>query len=134
MGVATGVRVRRSIGVTFKSDRGHGDDRTLCKPFFQVLILGLAISKPLPPTIVVDHDFDMIRIIERRRTAIERGIIEVPFRRSELPNELRKIVAVFCISFLAALSRKVKLIPPLQLSSGRQRGPPRFGAADQIAA
>jgi hypothetical protein len=40
----------------------------------------------------MDHDADVIRIVEGRCAAIERRIIELPLRRSELPDELRKIV------------------------------------------
>jgi hypothetical protein len=44
----------------------------------------------------VNHDADVIAIIKRRSAAIERGVIELPFRRSELPDEL--LFAVFLIA------------------------------------
>jgi hypothetical protein len=37
----------------------------------------------------MDRDVDVIRIVEGRGAAIEGGVIEVPFRRRELPDELR---------------------------------------------
>jgi len=80
------------IGVTFKGNGGHGDDRALGKPLFQIVIFRFAFSQGLPPAVIMDHNGDVIRIVERRCTAIERGIIEVPLRRSELPDELGKIV------------------------------------------
>jgi hypothetical protein len=40
----------------------------------------------------MDHDRDMIRIVESFRAAIEGGIIEMPFRRSEPPDQLRGTV------------------------------------------
>src|SRR5262245_38073650 len=66
--------------------------------------------------------------------AVERGIIEVPLRRSELPDELRKIVAVFVITCAAAFCRKIKLVPPFELSVWWQRCLAGFLTADQIAA
>jgi len=63
----------------------------------------------------MDDDGDVIRVVEGRRRAIERGGIEMPFRRSELPNELRKIVSVFVVADPAAFRGKIILIPPFAL-------------------
>src|SRR5580700_3807526 len=82
----------------------------------------------------MDHDGNVIRIVEGRCTAIERGIIEVPLRRRQPPDELRKIVPVFVITCAAAFCRKIKLVPPLDLSVWWQRRLAGFLAADQIAA
>src|SRR5262245_61875736 len=87
-GIGTGVRVWCAIGITFKGDSGHGDDRTFGKPFFKVVIFPLAFSQADPPTVIMDYDTDMIRVIEGRCAALERCIIELPFGRSELPDEL----------------------------------------------
>ena len=76
---------------------------------------------------------DMIRVVEGRCTAIECSIVEVPFRRSELSDEFRKIVPVFVIAVPAAFRRKVKLVPPHELSLRRQRNLTGFLIADQIA-
>ena len=46
---------------------GHGDDRTCGKPLFQIVIFRLAFSQAEPPAIIVDHDGDMIRVVEGRR-------------------------------------------------------------------
>src|SRR5215212_7927020 len=80
------------------------------------------------------HDLHMIRVVQGRCAAIERGIIEVPLRRGDLPNELRKIVPVFVVAGPAAVRGKVILVPPLELSLWRQRQLVGFTAADQIAA
>jgi hypothetical protein len=64
----------------------------------------------------MDHDFDVIRIIEGCRATIEYSIVEVPFWRGELPDELRKITLIFLVSRLTTFSCKLKLIPPLELS------------------
>jgi hypothetical protein len=53
------------------------------------------LQQALVPAVIVDHDGDVIRIIERRCAAIEHGIVEVPFRRSELPDKLGRIVRYF---------------------------------------
>ena len=80
--------MRRTIGITFHGNGGYGYDRACCKPFVQIGIFRLAVSQCEPPPIVMDHDGDVIRIVEGRGTAIERRIIEIPLRRSKLPDEL----------------------------------------------
>ena len=94
----------------------------------------LAGGKTEPPAIVVDYDGDVVRVIEGDGGAIERGIVEVPFWRRDLPNQLREVVPVFVITGLAAFCREVILIPPLELGFRRQRYFACFLAADQIAA
>jgi hypothetical protein len=111
-GIGPGVRVWRAIGITFKSDGGHLDGWTLGKPLFYLGISRLAFSQAEPPAITMDHDADVIRVVEGRCTTIERGIIEIPLRRSELPNELRKIVPVFFIAGASAFGGKIILVRP----------------------
>jgi hypothetical protein len=94
----------------------------------------LAFSQSEPPAIIMDHDADMIRIVEGRCAGIERGIVEVPFWRSELPNELRKVVPVFIVAGPAAFRGKIILVPPLELSLWRQRHLAGLLAADQVPA
>ena len=114
LGIGAGVRVWCAIGITFKGDGGHGDDRTFGKPLFQIVIFRLAFSQAEPPAVIMDHDGDVIRVVEGRRAAIERGIVEVPLRRSELPDELRKVVPVFVVAGPAAFGGKIILVPPLR--------------------
>src|SRR2546430_1782429 len=106
LGIGTGVRVWCTIGIAFKSNSGHGDVRTFGEPLFQIVIFRLAFSQSEPPAIIMDHDADMIRIVEGRCAAIERGIVEVPFWRCDLPNELRKVVPVFIVAGPAAFGGK----------------------------
>jgi len=82
----------------------------------------------------MDHDVDVILVVEGRCAAIKRGIIEVPFRRSDPPNELRKVVPVFVVAGAAAFGGKIILVPSLELSVGRQWHPVDFLAADDIIA
>ena len=69
----------------------------------------------------MDHDADVIEVVEGRRGALERGIVEIPFRRSDLPHKLVEIVPVFGVAEPAAFDRKIVLVPPSQLALGRQR-------------
>jgi hypothetical protein len=68
----------------------------------------------MPKAIIVNHDGDVIRIVEGSRAAIECGIIKVPLGRGDLPNELRKLAAVLVVAGSATLSSKVVLVPPLE--------------------
>src|SRR5208282_578907 len=93
-----------------------------------------AFSQAEPPAVVMDHDGDVVRIVEGRRAAIERGVVELPFRRGELPNELRKVMPVSAVARPAPFRRKIILVPPLELGLRRQRRLTGFLAADQITA
>ena len=76
-------------------------------PVFQIVIFQLAFREREPPAVIIDHDGDMIRILEGGRAAVECGIVEVPLRRRDLPDQLRKIVPIFVIAGAAALGRKI---------------------------
>src|ERR1700722_526264 len=130
IGIGTGIRVRCTVVVTFKRDGRHGNDRACGKPFFEVIILRLALCEILPPAVVMDHDGDMIWGVEGRSTSIERSIVELPLRRSLFPDELRKIMRVFPVAVLTPFGGEVKLIPPLGFSRRRQRRLPGCLAAD----
>src|SRR4051812_38347020 len=78
LGIRAGGRVRRPIGIAFKGDGGHGDDRSLGEPLFQIVVLRLAFRQAEPPAVVMDYDADMIRVFEGRCAAVEGGIVELP--------------------------------------------------------
>ena len=107
---------------------------TCGKPLLQIVILRLAFGQAEPPAVIVDHDADVIRVVEGRGAAIERGVIEVPLRRRDLPDELRKVVPVLVVAGAAAFGGEIVLIPPLELRLRRQRHLAGFLAADQVAA
>ena len=88
------------------------------KPLFQIVIFRLAFGQAEPPAIIVDHDGDVIRVVEGRRAAIERGIVELPLRRGDLPDELREIVPVFLVAGPSAFGGKIELVPPLSSAFG----------------
>ena len=131
-GIGTGVRVWCPIGIAFQRNRGHGDVRTRGEPLFQLIVVRFAFSQSEPPAIIMDYDADVIRVIEGRGAAFERGIIEVPFRRSALPDELGKVVPVLLVAGPAAFGGKIILVPPLELSLWRQRHLAGLLAADQV--
>ena len=101
-----------AIGIAFEGNGRHRNDGVFGKPLFQIVILRLALSEVEPPAVVMDHDADVIRVVERCRVAIERRIVEVPLRRSELPDKLRKVVPVFRVTGSASPSGEMILVPP----------------------
>jgi len=56
----------------------------------------------------MDDDVDVIRVVEGCRAASERGVVEVPLRRRESPDQLREFAAVFVITGPAAVRGEVK--------------------------
>ena len=54
--------MRRPIGITFKGDCRHCDDRALGEPLFQIVVTRLAFSQAKPPAVIVDRDCEMIRV------------------------------------------------------------------------
>src|SRR3954467_4930942 len=75
----------------------------------------------------------MVRIIESGRAAGERFIIEFPFGRSNLPNQLREFVPVLGVAIPPALRGEIELVPPLEFGFWRQWHLAGFLVADQIA-
>src|ERR1700681_40628 len=120
LGIGTGIAVWCAIGVTLESDGGHANRGTFGKLGFQIIIFWFAFGQVLPPTIIMDDDSDVIRIIEGCRGAIVGGIVELPFRRGLVPNEPVKISRVFAIAGFTAIGGEIKLVPPIQLSLWRQ--------------
>jgi hypothetical protein len=81
----------------------------------------------------MDHDADIVRVVEGRCGAIKRGIIEVPLRRIDLPDELRKFALVCVVARPAAFGGKIILVLPSVLHLWRQRQLIAFTVVDQIA-
>ena len=87
--------MRRAVGVAFQGDGRHGDDGRCGELLFEIDIFRLALGEAQAPAVIVDDDRDMVRIVERGRAAIEGRVVEIPFRRSELPDQLGEIVVYF---------------------------------------
>ena len=62
LGIRAGIRVWCTIGITFKGNGAHSDYRTCGKPLFQLVVLPLSCSKAQPPTVIMDHDVNVIRV------------------------------------------------------------------------
>ena len=75
-----------------------------------VSYLGSPPAKTKAPAVVMDHDADVIGVVEGRCAAIKRSIIEVPLGRGNLPNELRKVAPVFFIACPATVRGKIILV------------------------
>src|SRR5580698_4222895 len=126
--------MRSTIGIAFKGDCRNGDDRIFSELIFEIVVLRLAFSQAQPKAVIMNHDSDVVRIVERSRGAIEGGVIEVPLWRSNLPNELSEIMPVFVVAEHAAFGGKVILVPPLIFFFGRQGVPIGRGASDKVTA
>ena len=122
--VRAGFQVRCAIGITFERNSRDGDDGALRERLFKLGIFRLTLSQAEPPAVIVDDDVDVIRIIEGRGAAVERGVVKLPLGRSELPDQLRKFTPVFFIAGPAAVGGEIELVPPLKLRLRRQREPP----------
>jgi hypothetical protein len=133
-GIGTGVRVKCPIGIVFQGHRGHGDVRKFGEPLFQLVVVRLAFGQSKPIAIKMDHDADMIRVVEGRGAALEGGLVKGPCGRSGLPDEFRKVVPVSLVAGPAAFRDEVILVPPLELSLWWQRHLAGLLAADQIPA
>src|SRR3954451_14042845 len=90
-GIGAGVGVWCAIGVALQGDGGHGDGGTRGQPPLQIGVLRIAVSQAEPPAVIVDDNSDMIWVVEGRRAALERRIVEVPPGRGELPDELVEV-------------------------------------------
>ena len=82
----------------------------------------------------MDDDANVVRVVEARCTAIERGVIKVPLRRGDPPDKVCEVSPVFFIAGPTALRGEIVLVPPLELRFRRQRHSVCRETADQIAA
>jgi hypothetical protein len=56
--------VRCAVRVTFHGNGWNGDDRTFGEPLFQIIIFRFALSESKPPTVIVNRNVDVVRIIK----------------------------------------------------------------------
>src|SRR6266550_100258 len=114
--------MRGAICVAFHRDRRHTYGRRRSDDLVEMRVPRFALSKGYPPTVVVNDDRDVIRILERPRGAIERLVVKFPLRRRGLPNQFRKVAPISLVAFPASVRCKVELVPPLQFGRWWQRG------------
>src|ERR1700689_1479296 len=91
---------------------GRGEGRKGAAPPLQVVVLRFTCAQAEPPPVIVDHDRDVIRVVEGGRAAGERRVVEIPFRRGEPPDELAELAPVRLIPGPAAVGGEVELVPP----------------------
>ena len=111
--------MRRAVGIAFERNGRHGYDRKCSETLLQLGVLRLAVGEAEAPAVIVDDDVDVIGIVEGRGAAVEGGVIELPLRRGELPDQLCEIMPVLVVAGAPALGGEIELIPPLEL--GRRR-------------
>src|ERR1700733_6346634 len=102
-GVGAGVRVRRAVGVSLQGDGRHGDGRKDGELPLQVVVSRFPFAQAEPPPVIVDHDRDVIRVIEGGRAARERSVVEIPLRRRQPPDELAEVAPVLVVAGPAAV-------------------------------
>ena len=61
--VGTWLRVRRAVGIAFKSNRGYSDHWARGETLFEIIIFRLTFSQAKTPTVIVNHDLNMIRVV-----------------------------------------------------------------------
>src|SRR4051794_18912116 len=108
-GIGARVRVRRPVGVALEGDRRHRDPGCFGEALLQLAVLRFAFREPQPPAVVVDHDLDVIRVVERRRAPIESRVVEAPLRRGRSPDDLREVAPVLVIAGPALFGREVAI-------------------------
>lgn len=74
----------------FESHARHGDDRGFRQSLLKLVILRISFGPAQPPAAIVNHDIYVIGVVEGRRRAIERRIVEDPFRYSSNGAFMRK--------------------------------------------
>src|SRR3984957_18012324 len=126
--------MRRTVGVAFHGNCGHGDRRKCGQALFEVVIFPLTFRQAKPPAIVVHHDVNMVGIVEGRCCAVVRGVVKIPLWRSLVPYELIELVEVFRIPGLADWGGEIILVPKQKRGLGWYWRLVARRAADQIAA
>src|SRR5436853_2067141 len=106
--------MRRAICVAFHRDGRHTYDRRRSDDLVEMRVPRFALSKGYPPTIVVNDDRDVIRVLERSRSTLKRLVVKFPLRRRGLPNQFREVAPISLVAFSASVRCKVELVPPLQ--------------------
>src|SRR5579863_1361662 len=126
--------MRRTVRVPFHCDCRHCNHRTRGQSLLQFVVLRLALRQADSPAVIMNHNVHVVRILKRCSGTIQGAIVEVPPRRSELPNELRKVASILVVTRTPAVRREIELIPPGQFGLRWQRSLVGGLAANQITA
>src|SRR5690606_18834801 len=101
-------RVRCAIRIAFECYRRDADRWQLRKPCFNSRQGWIARYKPESPAVVVDHDGNVIWILEGARTPVEGGIVESPSWGCESPYQTGKFSAIVRVADAPALGGEVE--------------------------
>src|SRR6185312_12431443 len=104
-----------AVEVATDGDGRHGYRRACGQLAVKVVVLRFTLCEAEPPPVVVDHDVDMVGIVERCGRAVVGGVVELPRRRGLLPDELVEVVRVLAVAANPAIGREVVLVPPAVL-------------------
>src|SRR5262245_10941315 len=88
-GVNFWIGMRGAVGVALQGDGRHRDLRSAGESGLHLVILGFAFGEAETPTVVVDHNCHMVGIVESGSTALERSVVERPFRGRSSPDQAR---------------------------------------------
>jgi hypothetical protein len=108
----------KSLAIVIVGNADHGPGLQLA---LEPVVAALALREPQPPAVVVDDDRDVVRVLPGRGALGVGGLVEVPLRRGELPDELVELVGVLRVALLAAVGGEVVLVPPAELGWWYQR-------------
>src|SRR6476660_5896991 len=99
----------RAVRVAFQRDRRHGDVWSCGELLLQFVVLRLTWCHSEAPPVVVDHDVDVIGVVERRRASIKRLVVKARSRGRGVPDELREVVAVLVVARSTTICCEVEL-------------------------
>jgi len=131
---------RRTVGwrgdavrIAVKRDGGDRNRRLRRQTPFQLGVARIAIGEAIAMAITVNHDVDIVRIIEGRGGPLEGRIVEMPVRRPLPPKYTRDLAPVGGKARPSAFDLEIILIPIGDLAH-RLCGDHRVGdVLDQIA-
>src|SRR6266516_6584234 len=84
-------------------------------------------------TVGVQHDVDVVGIVESPSGAFQRGVIEVPVRRVSRPDHPRDVAPVRGVTGSATLGQEVVEVPEAGFEVGPDRGHGEAYVLDEVA-
>ncbi len=106
-----GAGRRDAVAFAVQHDCRHRDRRPFGKLALQHVIGGVARRVTEAMAVGVDDDVDEIRIVEGVRRAVIGGVVEVPVRRPQLPQQLAQFAPVGLQPGAAAFGVEIILVP-----------------------
>src|SRR5262249_27276258 len=103
---------------SMQDDRWHGDRRPCGEAMLDRVEAWIARRIPVAMPVRVDDDVDEIRIVERWRGLLERGIVELPGGRPVAPQEPADLAPVGLEAAATALRVEIHLVPEGALLDG----------------